>query len=181
MRLWATQKCETNANTASLCKTKRENVHIATELSLHASRGRQGVSATAYNPLWHRGHVPRTVVRASQYCRRGRPTRFSGRGPASGTASGRSAWCCAPQTPRQFGAGECGTMTPPAGARTAERYHPYRVAWLYGAFIQASSSSNAALANIHMFASRSATLVSTVRVRSTGPATAIQAWPAASP
>ena len=44
----------------------------------------------------------------------------------------------------------------------------YRVA--YGVFRHASSNSNTALANIHIFASRSATLVSTVRVRSTRPA-----------
>ena len=44
-----------------------------------------------------------------------------------------------------------------------------------------SSKSSAALVNVHILASRSACPVSTVMVRSTGPVTAIQAWPAASP
>jgi hypothetical protein len=44
-----------------------------------------------------------------------------------------------------------------------------------------SSKSSAALAKVHILASRSAFPVSTVMVRSTGPVTAIQAWPAASP
>jgi hypothetical protein len=48
-------------------------------------------------------------------------------------------------------------------------------------FIHTSSKSSAALANVHMFASRSALPVSTVIARSIGPVTAIQAWPAASP
>ena len=51
----------------------------------------------------------------------------------------------------------------------------------YWALRHASSNSSAALANIHIFASRCATLVSIVCVRSTGPATAIQACPASSP
>ncbi len=51
----------------------------------------------------------------------------------------------------------------------------------YCALRHASSNSSAALANIHILASRCATLVSIVAVRSTGPATAMQAWPASSP
>ena len=51
----------------------------------------------------------------------------------------------------------------------------------YWAFMHASSNSNAALANIHILASRFATLVSIVSERSTGPATAIHACPASSP
>jgi hypothetical protein len=42
-------------------------------------------------------------------------------------------------------------------------------------------SSRATFAKAHMFASRSETRVSTVKTRSTGPATATHAWPAASP
>ncbi len=49
------------------------------------------------------------------------------------------------------------------------------------ALMHASSRSSAAFAKVHMLASRSALPVSTVMVRSTGPVTAMQACPAASP
>src|SRR5206468_12608898 len=44
-----------------------------------------------------------------------------------------------------------------------------------------SRRSSAAFVSVHMFFSRSPCPVSTVIARSTGPATAMQAWPAASP
>jgi 3-dehydroquinate dehydratase len=51
--------------------------------------------------------------------------------------------------------------------------------WL--SFMQASRRSSAALVKVHIFPSRSDLPVSTVMARSTGPVTAIQACPAASP
>ena len=49
------------------------------------------------------------------------------------------------------------------------------------AAMQSASSLRAARVNSHMFATRSGLPVSTVMTRSTGPATAMHAWPAASP
>ena len=46
---------------------------------------------------------------------------------------------------------------------------------------QASRRSSAALVKVHMLAPRSVSPVSRVNTRSTGPATAKQAWPAESP
>jgi hypothetical protein len=55
-------------------------------------------------------------------------------------------------------------------------------AWDYlVSLMHVSSRSSAALAKVHILASRSVCPVSTVMARSTGPVTAIQAWPAASP
>src|SRR4029453_5705909 len=77
-----------------------------------------------------------------------------------------------PRHTRQFFLERPGCAPPQPTACPLRAYCPLR---------HASINYMAALANIPILASRFATLVSIVRVRSTGPATAMQAWPASSP